>query len=90
MPDWPGLAVKLTLMGLVTLWQVVLPGTETTVQLPQPAVAALRASEPTTVLYVLHYGSRSPRFGYSQWTYDALSPLGWSAYTLSLSNGFFP
>jgi len=82
--------VKLTMMGLVTLWQVVLPGTETTVTLPQPAVAALRATEPTTVLYVLHYGSRSPRFGYAQWTYDALSPLGWSSYTVSLSDGFFP
>jgi len=82
--------VKLTMMGLVTLWQVVLPGTETTVTLPQPAVTALRASEPTTTLFVLHYGSRSPRFGYAQWTYDALSPLGWSSYTVSLSNGFFP
>jgi hypothetical protein len=82
--------VKMTMMGLVTLWQVVLPGSETTVTLPQPAVDALRTSEPTTVLFVLHYGSRSPRFGYAQWTYDALSPLGWSAYTLSLSNGFFP
>jgi hypothetical protein len=82
--------VKLTMMGLQTLWQVVLPGTETQVTLPQPAVDALRASEPTTVLYVLHYGSRSPKFSYAQWTYEALSLLTWSSYTVALSNGFFP
>jgi hypothetical protein len=36
------------------------------------------------------YTSRNPKFTYSQWTYDSLSPITWSAFTISISEQFLP
>ncbi len=82
--------VKPTLAGNVTLWSVVMPGTETQVVLPPVAVQKLRNEEAETQLTVLLYSSRSPKFNYAQWTYDSLSGISWSSYTLALSDSFKP
>lgn len=84
------LILKPTLTGWVTLWTVVLPGSETQVVLPPPAVAKLKAEEANSQLYVAMFGSRSPKFAYNQWTYDTLSGVTWSSYTISLSEAFLP
>ncbi len=82
--------VKPTLAGNVTLWSVVMPGTETQVVLPQSAVLKLRAEEPETQLTIILSSSRSPKFNYAQWTYETLSGISWSSYTLGLSESFRP
>jgi len=79
-----------TLFGLVTLWEVVLPGAQTSITLPSNAVQKLRNEQTGQTLYVLIYSSTSPKFDYSQWTYDALSGATWSAFTLAESAGFMP
>ncbi|MBL8951669.1 MAG: IPT/TIG domain-containing protein [Myxococcaceae bacterium] len=79
-----------TLAGNVTLWSVVLPGTETQVALPPPAVLALRNAYMGTQLGVQILASRSPKFAYNQWTYDTLSGVSWSSYTLTESDPFLP
>ena len=68
-----------TLFGPVTLWSIVLPGTETQVTLPQPAVQKLRNEQMGNGLYVEIRASRSPKFAYNQWTYDTLSGVSWSS-----------
>ena len=80
--------LKPTLAGNVTVWSVVLPGSEKTVVLPAPAVTKLRNEEAGNQLFVVIYSSRSPKFAYNQWTYDTLSGVSWSSFTISLSNGF--
>lgn len=81
---------KLTLLGPVTLWSIVLPGTETSVTLPPAAVQKLRNDEPNTPLFAQVVSSRSPKFSYNQWTYETLSQLTWSSYTFALSTAFTP
>jgi hypothetical protein len=79
-----------TLTGAVTVWSVVLPGSETQVVLPQAAVDKLKREEAGNTLFVVIYSSRSPKFAYNQWTYDTLSGVSWSSYTISVSSGFMP
>ena len=79
-----------TLVGNVTVWSIVLPGTETNVVLPPPAVQALRNTYQGQSLFVQILASRSPKFSYNQWTYDTLSGVTWSSFTVSQSDFFTP
>jgi hypothetical protein len=79
-----------TLAGNVTVWSMVLPGTETQVVVPQFAVDKLNREEAGNQLFVVIYSSRAPNFAYNQWTYDTLSGVSWSSYTIALSPGFTP
>lgn len=79
-----------TLFGPVTLWSVVLPGTETQVVLPPPAVQKLRNEQMGNGLYVEILASRSPKFSYNQWTYDTLNGVSWSSFTVTTSDTFLP
>ena len=81
--------LKSTPMGYVSVWTVVLPGAETQVVLPPPAVQKLRNEEMGPLLAVI-YSSRSPKFAYNQWTYDSLSGVSWSSFTIAVSPGFTP
>jgi hypothetical protein len=78
------------LFGNVTVWSMVLPGTENQVVLPQAAVAKLLREEAGNQLFVVIFSSRAPKFAYNQWTYDGLSGVSWSSYTIALSPGFTP
>jgi hypothetical protein len=84
------LIYKPTLFGAVTLWSMVLPGSETQVTLPPPAVQKLRDEEAGNLLFVQIISSRSPKFAYNQWTYDTLSSVSWSSYTVAVSKDFLP
>ncbi|MDY7232310.1 IPT/TIG domain-containing protein [Hyalangium rubrum] len=67
-------------------WTVVMPGGQTQVSMPAPALEVLRATLPEgAVLRAELTSSRVPRFQYDQWTYDALSPAAWTAYALARS-----
>ena len=79
-----------TLFGPLVLWSIVLPGTETGVVLPPPAVQKLRNEQMGNELYVEVLASRSPKFSYNQWTYDTLSGVSWSSFTISNSELFQP
>jgi hypothetical protein len=79
-----------TLFGNITVWSMVLPGTETQVVVPQVAVDKLNREEQGNQLFVVIFSSRAPKFAYNQWTYDTLSGVSWSSYTISLSPGFTP
>lgn len=74
----------------IVVWNLVVPGAETQVVLPQAAVDKLNREEAGNQLFVAIFSSRSPRFAYNQWTYDTLSGVSWSSYTIALSNGFVP
>ncbi|MGA9521977.1 MAG: IPT/TIG domain-containing protein [Myxococcaceae bacterium] len=82
--------VRQTLFGDVTVWSMVLPGTETQVTLPEAAVQKLRTEEAGNTLFVQITSSRSPKFSYNQWTYDSLNLTSWSSYTVSGSEPFSP
>ena len=82
--------LRLTPLGPVTVWSMVLPGTENQVVVPQIAVDKLNREEAGSQLLVVIYSSRAPKFAYNQWTYDTLSGVSWSSYTISVSNGFTP
>lgn len=82
--------LKPTLFGNVNLWDVVLPGAENRVVLPPLAVQKLRAENPGERMFVLIYSSRSPKFAYNQWTYDSLSGVAWSSFSIALSPAFMP
>ncbi|MCP3059142.1 IPT/TIG domain-containing protein [Myxococcus sp. K38C18041901] len=72
-------------------WTVVLPGGQTQVTLPGPALDALRAELPEGARLRADLSlARVPRFEYSQWTYDALSTATWTAYVLGRSEVFDP
>lgn len=72
-------------------WTVILPGGPTQVSMPAPALEVLRASLPMgAVLRAELTASRVPRFQYGQWTYDVLSPVAWTAYTLARSEQLEP
>ncbi len=79
-----------TPFGNVTVWSMVLPGTETQVVVPQAAVDKLNREEAGNQLFVVIFSSRAPKFAYNQWTYDTLSGVSWSSYTIALSSGFTP
>ncbi|MBL8913972.1 MAG: IPT/TIG domain-containing protein [Archangium sp.] len=79
-----------TLFGNVTVWSMVLPGTETQVVLPAAAVDKLMREESGNMLFVVIFSSRSPKFAYNQWTYDGLSGVSWSSYTIAVSSSFTP
>jgi hypothetical protein len=67
-------------------WTVVMPGGTTQVSMPAPALEVLRATLPAgAVLRAELITSRVPRFQYDHWTYDALSPVAWTAYALARS-----
>ncbi len=67
-------------------WTVVMPGGQTQVSLPAPALDVLRATLPVgAVLRAEVTSSRVPRFQYDQWTYDTLSPATWTAYASARS-----
>ncbi|HVG61709.1 MAG TPA: IPT/TIG domain-containing protein [Hyalangium sp.] len=67
-------------------WTVVMPGGATQVSMPAPALEVLRATLPAgAVLRAELITSRVPRFQYDHWTYDALSPVAWTAYALARS-----
>jgi hypothetical protein len=67
-------------------WTVVMPGGQTQVLMPAPALEVLRATLPVgAVLRAELTTSRVPRFQYDQWTYDELSPVAWTAYALARS-----
>lgn len=79
-----------SLFGNTVVWSMVLPGTETMVQVPQAAVDKLNREEAGNQLFVVIFSSRAPKFAYNQWTYDTLSGVSWSSYTIALSGGFVP
>jgi hypothetical protein len=83
--------LKQTMMGPVTLWTVVLPGTEKQVVLPPQALQQLLDAEVGSTLFVEITQTRSPKFNYAQWTYDTLlSTSAWSSFTIADSDGFTP
>ncbi len=82
--------IKPTLAGNVTVWEVVMPGTQTEVTLPPAAVTLLQTQEAGNQLLAVIYSSRSPKFSYNQWTYDVLSGVSWSSFTIAVSPGFTP
>lgn len=76
--------------GSIVVWDIVMPGTETQVVLPTSAVDGLRQSEAGNALFVQIWSSRSPKFAYNQWTYDTLSGVSWSSFTIAESEDFIP
>jgi hypothetical protein len=63
-----------------------MPGGQAQVSMTAPALDVLRATLPAgAVLRAELTTSRVPRFQYDQWTYDTLSPLAWTAYSLARS-----
>ncbi len=67
-------------------WTVIMPGGQMQVSMPAPALDVLRATLPAgAVLRAELTTSRVPRFQYDQWTYDELSPVAWTAYSLARS-----
>ncbi len=90
-PDLHNIQIlRLTAFGNVAVWNMVLPGTETQVVVPQAAVDKLNREEVGNQLVVVIFSSRAPKFAYNQWTYDTLSGVSWSSYTIAVSNGFSP
>ena len=75
--------------GWAPVWTVVLPGSESQIVLPLPAVQKLR-NEEVGPLVILMISSRSPKFAYNQWTYDSLSGVTWSSFTVAQSGLFTP
>jgi hypothetical protein len=80
--------LRQTPLGSLSVWNMVLPGSETGVVLPPSAVTKLLTEEVGNTLMVVVYGTRSPKFSYNQWTYDSLSVVSWSSFTLSVSSAF--
>ncbi len=82
--------LKPTPTGNVNVWDVVLPGAENRVVLPPLAVQKLRTENAGSQLFVVIYSSRSPKFAYNQWTYDSLSGVAWSSFSIAVSLPFMP
>jgi hypothetical protein len=61
-------------------WQIVVPGTQTSVSIPSAAVAALRAGLPqvttpyATVMFWSLHTAKAPRFDFNYWSYQDLNP----------------
>ncbi|HYI01037.1 IPT/TIG domain-containing protein [Hyalangium sp.] len=67
-------------------WTVIMPGGTAQVAMPAPALDALRATLPPGAMLRAELTTcRVPRFQYDHWTYDTLSPLAWTAYSLARS-----
>lgn len=65
-------------------WTVIMPGGVAQVAMPAPALEVLRATlSQDAVLRAELATSRVPRFEYDHWTYDTLSPVSWTAYSLA-------
>ena len=78
-------------LGTLTVWSVVLPGSQTRVELPPAAVETLRLQAQGSALFLVIYSIRTPKFSYAQWTFDdALSSASWSAFTTAVSERFSP
>lgn len=74
---------ELTMTGRVLQWEMVLPGSETQVTVPETALQALRAKYPPGAELLLTLtGAREPRFAYEQWNYDNLSLPSYTSFTL--------
>lgn len=82
--------VKPTLAGNVNVWDMVLPGAENLVTLPPSVVSRLRVEHAGATMFAVIYSSRSPKFAYNQWTYDSLSGVAWSSFTIAVSPAFMP
>ncbi|MFP2928048.1 IPT/TIG domain-containing protein [Pyxidicoccus sp. 3LG] len=90
-PDVQRLTVVAVGEGTGIRWTAILPGGETRVTLPPPALELLRAGLPQgTRLRAELSTARVPRFEYAQWTYDTLSAAAWTAYVLGRSEVFDP
>lgn len=76
--------------GNTNVWDMVLPGAENRVVLPPLAVQKLRTENPGAMLFAVVYSSRSPKFAYNQWTYDSLSGVAWSSFSIAVSPAFSP
>jgi hypothetical protein len=79
-----------TSTGSVLVWSVMLPGSQTQVQLPADALQTLQTTYAGDMMFALLSSSNSPKFDYNQWTYDVLSGSSWTSYTSALSDGFTP
>ena len=55
-----------------------------------PAVQKLRNDYAGKTMQVEILASRSPKFSYNQWTYDTLSGVTWSSFTVTDSSTFQP
>ncbi|MGI5862811.1 MAG: IPT/TIG domain-containing protein [Myxococcales bacterium] len=65
-----------------TVWQVVLPGTETSVSLPPNVSEIIGASNSgKDKLYLSFTGVRAPRFDYHHWGYSHFSLTSWTCWT---------
>jgi hypothetical protein len=82
--------LKRTQTGDVNVWDLVLPGAENRVVLPPLVVQKLRTEHAGSQLFVVVYSSRSPKFAYNQWTYDSLSGVAWSSFSIAVSPPFMP
>jgi hypothetical protein len=90
-PDVQQLTLVALGEGAGLRWTAILPGGETRVTLPAPALEVLRAGLPEgTRLRADLSLARVPRFEYAQWTFDTLSPAAWTAYVLGRSEVFDP
>ncbi len=81
---------KLSLFGLLPLWQGVLPGSETSVTIPSNVLSDIKLSlKPTDQTAVLVISSRSPRFTYSAWNYGQIGFGGlsdnWTSYSYTIA-----
>ncbi|MHB1844591.1 MAG: IPT/TIG domain-containing protein [Deltaproteobacteria bacterium] len=79
---------------LTQLWEIVVPGSQTTVQIPPAQLTQLEqglpqsSSSSTTILAWFLYTARSPRFDYDFWSYQELSELTWTSFQSSYSIAF--
>ncbi len=79
------------LSPLQQIWQIVVPGSETSVSVPPDELStllqSLPPSTPTTETIVAWFiqTARSPRFDYNFWSYEELSELTWTSFTSAYS-----
>lgn len=64
-----------------TLWQVVLPGAETSVSLPPNVMEILEAGGENGKLFLSFTAVRAPRFDYHHWSYSHFSLTSWTCWT---------
>jgi hypothetical protein len=90
-PDVQQLTLTALGAGTGIRWTAILPGGQTRVTLPEPALEVLRAGLPEgTRLRADLSMARVPRFDYAQWTQETLSPAAWTAYVLARSEVYVP
>jgi hypothetical protein len=77
--------------GLTQLWQIVVPGTQTSVTIPPAQLSAMLQALPassSTSLTVVEWEletSTEPRFDYDYWSYSELSVLTWTGFQITAS-----